>query len=105
MRWINYAIILFMITREEIQKLADLARILLTESEKESLRKDIDGILEYVGQIKKAKVEDKKIWESAVWNVMREDAPTNERGGYTEALVGAAPNHERKYVKVKKILQ
>mgnify|MGYP001579779918 CR=1 FL=1 len=94
-----------MITKEEIQKLADLARISLTEDEKESLRKDIDGMLDYVGQIKKAKVEDKKVWESANWNVMREDVPTRTPGEYSEALVNAAPKRERGYIKVKKILQ
>lgn len=93
-----------MITKEEIQKLADLARIFLPESEKESLRKDIDGILEYVGQIKEASSVEGEPWELAVKNVMREDIPTHKKGEYTDALVNAAPKREKGYVKVKKIL-
>lgn len=93
-----------MITKEEIQKLADLSRISLSDAEKESLRKDIDGILEYVGQIKEAGVKGGEVWEPAERNVMREDVPTNEAGKYTEALVKAAPKSEGSYVKVKKIL-
>jgi len=92
------------ITKDEIQKLADLARISLAEGEKESLRKDIDEILEYVGQIKEASSGVGESWEPAARNVMREDMPTNESGQYTEALVNAAPKQEKGYVKVKKIL-
>ncbi len=93
-----------MITKEEIEKLADLARISLSESEKESLRKDIDGILEYVGEIKKAGDSTSEPWEPAVQNVMREDLPTTKSGEYTEALVSSAPKYDKGYVKVKKIL-
>lgn len=84
--------------------MADLARISLGEDEKESLRKDIDGILEYVGQIKEASISSVESWEPAVHNVMREDIPTRVPGEYTEALVSAAPKHEKGYIKVKKIL-
>ena len=93
-----------MITKEEIQKLADLARISLSDSEKELLRKDIDGILDYVGQIKKAEVEAKEAWEPAERNVMREDVVTTVSGEYKKSLIEAAPSHENGYVKVKKIL-
>lgn len=93
-----------MITKEEIEKLADLARISLSDSEKESLRKDIDGILEYVGEIKKAENSESEPWEPAVQNVMREDLPTTKSGEYTEVLVNSAPKHQGDYVKVKKIL-
>ncbi|HEY9584048.1 MAG TPA: Asp-tRNA(Asn)/Glu-tRNA(Gln) amidotransferase subunit GatC [Candidatus Paceibacterota bacterium] len=93
-----------MITKEEIQKLADLARISLSDNEKESLRKDIDGILEYVGQIKQVKVPVGEVWEPAERNVMREDVVTTESGSYKESLIDAAPQHERGLIKVKKIL-
>lgn len=93
-----------MITKEEIQKLADLARISLSENEKESLRKDIDGILDYVGQIKEISAEVGEAWEPAVRNVMREDVVTNKPGEYKKSLVEAAPSYENGYIKVKKIL-
>jgi aspartyl/glutamyl-tRNA(Asn/Gln) amidotransferase C subunit len=40
-----------MISREEIQNLAELSRLKLTDEEIATLRKDFDSILEYVGQI------------------------------------------------------
>lgn len=40
-----------MITREEIENLAALARIELGEEEKKTLQKDVGAILEYVSQI------------------------------------------------------
>lgn len=93
-----------MITKEEIEKLANLARISLSEDEKASLRKDIDGILEYVGQIKETSLVAGEFWEPAVRNVMREDVVINKPGLNTEVLVNSAPKHENGYVKVKKIL-
>ena len=41
-----------MISKEEIKKLADLARIEIGEEEIENLRGEMDSILEYVGQVK-----------------------------------------------------
>jgi aspartyl-tRNA(Asn)/glutamyl-tRNA(Gln) amidotransferase subunit C len=39
------------ITKEEIQKLASLSRLKLTEEETEQYAKDLNGILKYVDQI------------------------------------------------------
>ncbi len=43
-----------MLTKEEVEKLAELSRISLSDEEKDSIRKDIDGILSYIDQIKEA---------------------------------------------------
>lgn len=92
-----------MITKEQIQKLADMARISISEGEKESLRKDIDSILEYVGQIKEESYAVGELWEPAVRNIMREDVLLCQPGEYTDTLVKVAPKSEKGYVKVKKI--
>ena len=94
-----------MITVAEIEKLAELARISVSESEKEGLRKDIEGILAYVGQIQEvaAKVSAEKNADLPV-NVMRADGAAHPSGLFTEALLSAAPQRQGEYIKVKKIL-
>lgn len=88
--------------------MAELARIEIKEEELESLRGEIDSILDYVGQIKEVTGTvpplDYKRGLGGVINVMREDNKPNESGVYTEALVAEFPESEKGYLKVKKIL-
>jgi len=92
-----------MITKEEIRNLAGLARIEILEGETEKLTKDVDAILDYVGQITSATGNLEKVVPK-LRNVMRDDVVTNEEGKYTEKLLSDAPNREDQYLKVKKIL-
>ncbi|MEI6238412.1 MAG: Asp-tRNA(Asn)/Glu-tRNA(Gln) amidotransferase subunit GatC [bacterium] len=94
-----------MITDKDINKLADLARLGLSDAEKQKLQKDVGSILAYVDQIKSAPVEiDTKGRVGAIKNVMREDEVLNETGSNTEALLSEAPKRDGQYLKVKKIL-
>jgi aspartyl-tRNA(Asn)/glutamyl-tRNA(Gln) amidotransferase subunit C len=94
-----------MISLKEIEKLAELSRLDLSSEEKESFRKDMDSILDYVGQIQKVSSNisnEKKA--GLIRNVLREDSNPHESGIYTETLISAAPKREGDYLKVKKIL-
>jgi aspartyl/glutamyl-tRNA(Asn/Gln) amidotransferase C subunit len=94
-----------MVTLEEVKKLASLSRLSVPEAELEGLRKDIDGILAYVRQIKGTSgLEETKRALDTVHNVMREDGKPHPRGAFTETLLSAAPQREGQYLKVKKIL-
>ena len=98
-----------MITREDIQKLAELSRIKLAPQEQESLRTQIDAILGYIDQIKKAAQVKSAGADSvpevgALFNVMREDVNPHKSGEFTEKLLKSAPAREGNYLKVKKIL-
>lgn len=98
-----YASISTMITVTEIEKLAQLARIKLDDTEKQGLTKEIDSILTYVDQIKEATVNlDYTPVPGAVHNVFRNDtvAPSEHR----EALLDEAPDRENDFVAVKKII-
>ena len=91
---------------KDIEKLAKLARIELTDSEKQTYLKDISAILGYVDQIKGVVAqsgEERKVGE--LRNVMRADADENISGSSTEALVAEFPRKEGNYLKVKKILE
>ena len=90
---------------KDIEKLAKLARIELTEEEKAKYLKEIGAILGYVDQIKGAVAkagEDRKVPEHR--NVMRADEVKNPSGSNTEALVAEFPRKKDNYLKVKKIL-
>lgn len=93
------------ISKEDIEKLAKLARIELPETEKESLVKDMDNILAFVDELKTAQVDlDDHMSVGVPHNVLREDANPHESGEYTEALLNNAPAREGNSVKVKNIL-
>jgi len=94
-----------MIESKDIEKLAQLSRIKLSEQEKDSFFKEIDAILEYLGQIKEAGGGEKNI-ESVVMvkNVLRDDKDAHEEGFFTESILRASPSKEGDFIKVKKII-
>ena len=94
-----------MLEIKDIEKLAKLARIQLTDEEKQKLLKEVDPILGYVAQLKEvtSKVgSGPKAGE--LRNVMREDSAPIEGGSNTKALVDEMPASKDNYLKVKKIL-
>lgn len=94
----------------DIEKLAKLARIELTDAEKEKFAGDLESILGYVSQIQEVVTEDlpaqagKPAEVGGVFNVLRVDADPTESGKYTERILAEAPDTEKNFVKVKKIL-
>jgi aspartyl-tRNA(Asn)/glutamyl-tRNA(Gln) amidotransferase subunit C len=92
-----------MIRKEDIDKLALLARIHIDEAEKESLAKEIDAILAYVAQLKQASA-DAPVDSEYLRNVFRDDASPHESGIFTDKLLEASPDRAGQYFKVKKIL-
>lgn len=102
-----------MVEIKDIEKLAALSRISLTEAEKAQMRSEIEAILGYVAQIQKVSGTPKTAEERSrekkdeVRNVLREDAAParmHTPGAYSEALLANAPKREGRFVKVKKIL-
>jgi aspartyl/glutamyl-tRNA(Asn/Gln) amidotransferase C subunit len=95
------------ISKEDIQKLAELSRIELTDAEMESLQKDISNILDYVGQV--SAVEGSTEKEVGLnHNVMRDDVPYAEDSvlkAAREDIVAAFPEKKNDYNVVRKIIQ
>jgi aspartyl-tRNA(Asn)/glutamyl-tRNA(Gln) amidotransferase subunit C len=101
-----------MISKEEIKKLADLARIEIGDDEAEKLGGEMDAILEYVGQIKEI-TEGKEAGTpplvvrgglGGVINVLRNDENATEPETHSKAIIAEFPKSENNYLKVKKIL-
>lgn len=96
-----------MISREDVDNLADLARLELDEAQKMSLVKDLDSILGYFDQLKEAGKAGEEMSDGNVAsNVMRADTGVGllQTESLAEALVEAAPKHNGRYIRVKKIL-
>ncbi len=94
-----------MITPEDIKKLAELARIHLTEKEEKSLEKDLKSILSYVEKLKEVDVSGVHEMTHAVAakNVFRGDEPGEEDDG--TLLTEQFPEEERGYLKVKGVFE
>lgn len=93
-----------MISKEEIEKLAELSRIDITEEENKQLVKDIESILGYVSDIQEVASKETVSEAGDLRNVMRIDGEPHESGKYTKDIVEEMPKSEKGYLKVKKIL-
>lgn len=97
-----------MISKEEVLKLAELARVKLAEEEVSGLQKDISNILEYVGQVGAISEQGPTLLTPPLRNVMREDVPRaadDALAGKEEALKAAFPTREGDFNSVRKIIQ
>jgi aspartyl-tRNA(Asn)/glutamyl-tRNA(Gln) amidotransferase subunit C len=91
--------------KKDVEHLAQLARIAITDKEAESLAKDMTSILGYISDIEKitgSKEKEKVV--GPLFNVMREDTDAHEPGIYSEDLLNLMPERHGDYLKVKKIL-
>ncbi len=89
---------------EDIKKLAEMARIDMTDMELTEMANDFDPILAYVGQVQGiAELSDIK-QANLLENVMREDIVTNMAGEYTDKLIEQMPSSQDGFLKVKQIL-
>jgi aspartyl-tRNA(Asn)/glutamyl-tRNA(Gln) amidotransferase subunit C len=86
----------------DVEKLALLARIELSQEEKKQILSDMEGILQYVKQIEEVKIEDMKI-DYKLYNVWREDEQ-KVREFSKELIKEQFPDSQDGFLKVKKIL-
>jgi len=94
-----------MITVKELEHLAQLARIELTQDDKKSLLEEFGAILNYVDQLKKADVEmDAETRVGAVKNVTRPDSASPVSVEDRERLLSLVPDREGDFIAVKRII-
>ncbi len=94
-----------MVKFKELEYLSILARIKLTEKDKESLIKEFDSILGYIDRLKSVNItDDVSARVGAVRNVMREDGVQSVPDETREAILKEAPYREGDFVAVKKII-
>ena len=92
----------------EVKKLADLARIDMSEKEMEEIAKDFGSILAYVGQVQEVSEgiinNDKKAEDYFMRNVTREDVVENSNEERTDKILANAPDTQDRFIKVRKIM-
>jgi aspartyl-tRNA(Asn)/glutamyl-tRNA(Gln) amidotransferase subunit C len=97
-----------MISKEDIEGLAELARLKLKDGEAEALGKSISDILGYVGQVNSFNAEASKAQTPILRNIMRDDAPREANdplAGKEESIKAQFPKREGDYNVVRKIIQ
>ncbi len=94
-----------MITKKDVEYVANLARLELTEEEKEKFTKQLGAILEYMDQLKKLNTENIKPTAHVLElkNVWREDEL--KPCSYSDSLLNNAPEKELDFFKVKKVIE
>ena len=94
-----------MISREEVQHVARLARLHLTDDEVERMRQQLDAILAYIDKLRELDVEGVEPTAHAVplVNVMRDDevAPSLSQ----EAALANAPDRAGEFFRVPRIIE
>ena len=92
------------ISKEEVKKVAHLARLELNEDEINNHAKQLEKILEYIKQLESIDTDDVPCTTRAieVTNIFRKDEKKNFSS--TEELLELGPSKEDKYFKVPKII-
>lgn len=91
--------------RADIEHLASLSRLALTEEEITKYQKEISDILGYVEQIKQIAGDTTSPLENAsVRNVLRDDSDAQVSGTYTDAVLACAAETQDGFIRVQKIL-
>ena len=98
-----------MLTEKEVEHIANLARIKLTEKEKEKFKKELSSILDYVKKLSELDTENvEPLYQvTGIINALRtdeyrKDFEMDEK--LNEKLIGQAPASEKRFIKVKSVL-
>jgi len=93
------------LTREEVERVAMLARLRLTAAEESRLAEQLDKILQYMEKLNQLDTSEVEPFTHAVdvVNAWREDSVTNQPD--PEALLANAPAREGGFFKVPKLIE
>ena len=95
------------ITEDEVRYVAELANLSLTGDEVAKLRRDLDGILEYVDQLNAVGVEGIEPMAQVLYHgnadPLREDVTIPPLGN--DAALANAPQSSAGYFKVPKVIE
>lgn len=99
-----------MLTNKEIEHIANLARIKLTEKEKGKFRKELSSILDYVNKLNELDTKNvKPLYQTTgIVNSLRKDKHRKDfemNEDLSEKLIGQAPHQQDRFIKVKSVLQ
>ena len=92
------------LSKEEVKKVANLARLHITEKEEEEFAPQLNAILDYFEQLKELDTENVQPTTRAIElsNITREDKQKTYED--RESLLNSAPEREEDFFRVPKIL-
>jgi aspartyl-tRNA(Asn)/glutamyl-tRNA(Gln) amidotransferase subunit C len=93
------------LTREDVLKLARLARLTITDEEVEKYRAELNEILTYVTQLQTVDVSglEPTTQVTGLTNVMREDE-VSDYGTSPDDLLRIVPSRQDRHIKVKRMI-
>jgi aspartyl-tRNA(Asn)/glutamyl-tRNA(Gln) amidotransferase subunit C len=101
------------VTLDEVRRVAELANLQLTAEEEPRMQRDLNAILEYVGQLSEVNTDDVQpmaqvgdllgAWSGEAGESLRTDAvrPSIDR----KAVMAAAPETDGRFFKVPKVIE
>ena len=95
------------ILKEDVKKIADLARLKLTEEETAKMQKDLAEILGYINLLNKADVSsvESSFGSNNKENFLRPDKAQSISEETRQEIIGQFSEKQGDYLKVKKILK
>ncbi len=96
-----------MLTKEDVKKVAALARLELTEKELETMPEQLSNVLNYIDQLKEVDTEGvlPTAQVTGLSDVWREDEARPWAKDEAEAALNEAPEVYAHQIKVKKVLE
>lgn len=96
-----------MISKEQIDHIAKLARIKLTEKEEGKFANDLSSILEYIDKLNEVDTENIKPIQqiTGLETVVRKDEAEKKNAEVASKILEQAPDRKDNYFKVPKILE
>jgi len=94
------------ISLQEVERVAELAKIGLTEKEKEKFSEELSDILEYIEQLKEIDTKDIEPVSQVTGsvNVVREDVADDFNKDNQKIIIANFPEERDGYVKVKQVM-
>lgn len=87
----------------DITTLASLARLAISETEKQKLEKEVPNILAFIDTIQSAHV-DHTPTNTALRNVLRDDVQPHDTAMFTDRIIAEAPESTNNRIVVKQVV-
>ncbi|OGN02691.1 MAG: asparaginyl/glutamyl-tRNA amidotransferase subunit C [Candidatus Yanofskybacteria bacterium RIFCSPHIGHO2_01_FULL_43_42] len=99
-----------MLTEKEVEHIAQLARIKLTEKEKDKFKRELSSILDFVKKLNELDTEgvEPLYQTTGIINALRSDEHRKDfemNEDLNEKLIGQAPHKENRFIKVGSVLK
>jgi len=96
------------ITKKDVEHIAKLARLGLSEKEKEKYAKELSGILDYMNKLNEINIEGVQPTSqvTGLENIFREDEnPHKLEADKIKKIIEQAPERKNNFIKTKTILE